>query len=91
MMFCSCPKPSRNATRQGLAMTPTDVYNAYKSGVPIALPNSADASYYAGDRSESTYVPVEHRRSVDINAAWESQYDIRHYQKNNDFKVKFNT
>lgn len=66
-------KPSENPVQNGLAMTPQQIKALTDKGIPVSLPNLSiiDADV------PSSYLPLEHRRGVDLNTCYEASTSLR--------------
>lgn len=61
-------------TRQGLAMTPSDVARLTAQGMPVNTQNVS--MFYDGEPNPSPYVTSERRRGVDVADLWEEHEHI---------------
>lgn len=91
--LCSAQSTSQELkTRQGLALTPTDVARLTSQGMPVNTENAQ--MFYDGDNNPSPYVTSERRRGVDVAELWEQhqhiiekarkmhKYGVKHSKKN---------
>lgn len=61
-------------TRQGLALTPSDVARLTSQGMPVNTENAQ--MFYDGDTNPSPYVTSERRRGVDVAELWEQHQKL---------------
>lgn len=59
-------KPYERSVQNGLSVTPAEMFQAAKEGIPIAASQLSQASY-DNTPQDDFYVPLDCRRGIDIN------------------------
>lgn len=69
--------PNNHVVQSGLAITPSQIYERVKKGIPVGDNFSNDSQFIDGDENCGYEVPIVFRRGVDINTLWNEQEDSR--------------
>lgn len=75
--YCS-PKCAdhEQPVRQGLAYTPSDMYDLVQRGIPVNNLNMQEA-YFDGTKDASFHIGAERKRGVDVAELWENYQVLR--------------
>lgn len=73
-VVCDCPndQPHQLRTKEGLAMSPSQISEAVSRGVAVSSQIN-EALFYDGDSSRVIDVPLERVRGIDVAEVWERQ------------------
>lgn len=76
--LCVCRRSCFNKpVRNGLAMTPAQVYESYKRGIPVALSTLSSDSFVEQSDDNCFDVPLEFQRGSDLNTCFEHQFNFK--------------
>lgn len=64
------------STKQGLAVTPSDMSNMLSRGIPISAQINEEL-FFDGLDNPSFDIPIEEQRGVDVNDVWLAQRQAR--------------
>ena len=74
---CVCLRKENDlSVKNGLAVTPSQMYDMAKRGIPITTANQ-DMQFYDGEINPSWELPLDKIRGVDIGELWQSSMDAR--------------
>lgn len=63
--------------RSGLSITPAQVYERAKGGIPVAEQVTSEGQFDEGDYNIGYDVPLQFQRGVDMNILWDAQRTSR--------------
>lgn len=87
--ICYCRLGWNNkVTRNNLAMTPAQVYDSYKKGIPISLSTLSESSFIEQSNDNDFSVPLEYKRGADMNTCFEYELDMKKRLKEDGFSLK---
>lgn len=81
-------KPDELPVKDGLAITPSDMFRMQQQGLPISTANSA--SQYTGEKNPSWDIELDRLRGVDVADMWQASKTIHEKVRqahNNDRKL----
>lgn len=61
--------------KEGLAYTPSQMYELMEKGIPISMQNTG--TFVDGEPNPSWNVPLERERGVDASDVWQAQQEAR--------------
>ena len=73
---CPCYQEHEQHTREGLAYTPSQMYEMTAKGLPVNNLNNQKV-YFDGTSDASFHVGDERQRGVDVATLWENQQILR--------------
>lgn len=63
--------------QDGLAVSPTTMYEMTKKGIPISTQNQPDTAFEQPTGENSFFVPIDRRRGTDIVSLWQAEQEVK--------------